>query len=65
LLPLMVVSRMAGRGQQSRDDPNREFILNPKINGLFTAILRAEVRLTLAGLNWPAGGSRIVVGRAV
>lgn len=65
LLPLMVASRMAGRGQQSSDDPNREFILHPRINGLFTAILRAEVWMTLAGLNWPAGGSRIVVGRAV
>ena len=65
LLPLMVASRMTGRGKQSSDDPNQEFALNPVVNGLFTAILRAEVRMTLAGLAWPAGGSRIVVGRAV
>lgn len=65
LLPLMVASRMTGRGKQSSDDPNQEFALNPVVNGLFTAILRAEVRMTLAGLTWPAGGSRIVVGRAV
>lgn len=43
----------------------REFRLNRRINDLFIAILRAEVRLTLAGLRWPAGGSRIAVARAV
>jgi hypothetical protein len=38
--------------------------LDPRGNSLFAAILRAEIRMTLAGLNWPAGGSR-VVGRAI
>jgi hypothetical protein len=32
---------------------------------MFIALLRAEIRTTLAGWRWPAGGSRIVVGRAV
>jgi hypothetical protein len=50
----------------NRDDGiGREFMLNPRVNSLFTAILRGEIRMTLAGLNWPAGGSRFVVGRAV
>jgi SAM-dependent methyltransferase len=65
LLPLMVTSRMLGRGKQSSEDVNREFKLDPRINGFFASILHAEVRMTLAGMKWPAGGSRIVVGRAV
>jgi hypothetical protein len=36
-------------------------MLNPRVNSLFTAILRGEIRMTLAGLNWPAGGSRVMV----
>jgi SAM-dependent methyltransferase len=65
LLPLMIMSRFKGRGRDNNDDIDREFMLNPRINGLFTAIFRAEVRMALAGLSWPAGGSRVVVGRAV
>jgi SAM-dependent methyltransferase len=64
LLPLMAVSRLMQSGKQASEDAY-EFKLNPSVNRLFTAILRAEVRLTLAGWRWPAGGSRIVVGRAV
>jgi SAM-dependent methyltransferase len=65
LLPLMAASRMKSRGQEGEDDPFREFRLNPYVNRFFTAVLRAEVRMTLAGCRWPAGGSRIVVARAV
>jgi SAM-dependent methyltransferase len=65
LLPLMIISRLKGRGQGNNDAIDREFTLNPRVNRLFTAILRAEVRMTLAGFSWPAGGSRVVVGRAV
>lgn len=65
LLPLMVVSRFRGRGKDNNDSIDNEFTSNPVVNQLFTAILRGEVRLALAGTNWPAGGSRVVVGRAV
>ncbi|OAF01338.1 methyltransferase type 12 [Bradyrhizobium centrolobii] len=65
LLPMMIASRLRGRGTQTNEQVEREFTLDPRINGLFMAILRAEVRLTLAGLRWPAGGSRVVVGRAI
>jgi SAM-dependent methyltransferase len=64
LLPLMAASRLLGE-RREQDDVFREFKLNRHLNSVFTAILRAEVRLTLAGLRWPAGGSRIVVGRAL
>jgi SAM-dependent methyltransferase len=65
LLPLMAASRLKGEGKQQDQDPFREFKINRRLNDLFTAILRAEVRMTLAGWRWPAGGSRIAVARAV
>jgi hypothetical protein len=65
LLPLMIMSRFRRSGEAGGEAIDREFALNPRVNGLFAAILRAEVRLTLAGFKWPAGGSRVVVGRAV
>jgi SAM-dependent methyltransferase len=65
LLPLMVASRLKGHGKDDKTDIDREFALGSTMNGLFTAILRAEVRLTLAGLRWPGGGSRVVVARAI
>lgn len=65
LLPLMAASRLRDRASEQDDGIGREFMLNPRVNSLFTAILRGEIRMTLAGLNWPAGGSRFVVGRAV
>jgi len=52
-------------GSEQDDGIDREFTLNPRINSLFTAIPRGEIRMTLAGMNWPAGGSRVVVGRAI
>jgi hypothetical protein len=61
----MVASRLKSRGNDKDDDVLREFTLNRHVNDLFIAILRAEVRMTLAGWRWPAGGSRIVVARAV
>jgi len=65
LLPLMIVSRLKARLKPSQRDLGREVALNPTVNAALLAILRAEVRLTLAGARWPAGGSRVVVARAV
>jgi SAM-dependent methyltransferase len=65
LLPLMAASRLTTRKNEPDDDVFREFRLNRHVNDVFTAVLRAEVHMTLAGWRWPAGGSRIVVARAV
>jgi SAM-dependent methyltransferase len=65
LLPLMAASRLIGRDSKTDDDVLGEFTLNRRVNAMFIAVLRAEIRMTLAGWRWPAGGSRIVVGRAV
>jgi SAM-dependent methyltransferase len=65
LLPLMAASRLMGRSKEQDHDVMREFKLNRHVNRVFIAILRAEIRMTLAGWRWPAGGSRIVVARAL
>ena len=65
LLPLMAASRLMSPSVEQDGDGFREFRLNRHINATFISVLRAEVRMTLAGGRWPAGGSRVVVARAV
>lgn len=65
LLPLMAISRFANRNRQSKENVELEFAVNRRVNSLLKVILLGEVSLTLKGVRWPAGGSRIVVGRAV
>jgi SAM-dependent methyltransferase len=59
LLPLMAASRCAPA--RKSDSPHREFELPAMANALLKVILQAEVALTLAGVRFPAGGSRLVV----
>lgn len=64
LLPLMAASRMRrSRPEQLEAMLKREFDVAPPVNAALRGVLQAEVTLTLAGLRWPAGGSRVVVGR--
>jgi SAM-dependent methyltransferase len=65
LLPLMALSRLTARVASGDANAEREISVGPATNVVLKAILRAEVRLTLAGLRWPIGGSRVVVARAV
>jgi SAM-dependent methyltransferase len=67
LLPLMVVSRLKARLLPAKRDGDvfNEFKINPRVNRVLTSLLRAEIRLTLAGMHWPFGGSRMVAARAV
>jgi len=60
----MAASRLKHRGKEIDEDVY-EFGLNPVINRILLRVMRAEVHMTLAGVRWPAGGSRIVVARAV
>lgn len=65
LLPMLVLNRLLGLGG-GKEDPAaiaREFELAPSINSILGGITNAEVALTLAGMRWPIGGSRIVVAR--
>lgn len=65
LLPLMLLSRLRARAGTDDEAVERELAIAPGLNGILKAVLRAEVRLTLAGVRWPVGGSRVVVARAV
>jgi SAM-dependent methyltransferase len=67
LLPLMALSRLKARAMPGRDDidAHREIQVAGRFNQILTELTRAEVRLTLAGIRWPFGGSRIVAARAV
>lgn len=61
LLPLLAASRLS---EKRRGEDAYEFKLNPGLNRLLLSLSRLEVWLTLRGLRWPMGGSRVVVGRA-
>jgi SAM-dependent methyltransferase len=64
VLPLMVASRFTIR--RSADNgtvTRRELVVPPALNGILRRVLEAEVSLTLKGLGWPVGGSRVVVAR--
>jgi len=63
LLPIMAASRLKPR--RGGDKAAVELAVDRRTNALFKAVLRMEIRMTLAGFNWPAGGSRIVLGRAI
>jgi SAM-dependent methyltransferase len=70
LLPMMAASRLRrakkrAKKRAGKDEDAYEFNVNPALNRLLLRLLQAEVRLTLSGVRWPLGGSRIVVGRAV
>lgn len=67
LLPLMAASRLKARFLPVERDADvfNEFEIAPRLNLVLTALLRAESRLTLSGMRWPFGGSRIVAARVV
>jgi SAM-dependent methyltransferase len=60
LLPVMAASRLA-RANSPAESISNEFELPKVANAVLKSVLQFEVTLTLAGLRWPAGGSRIVV----
>jgi SAM-dependent methyltransferase len=66
LFPAMMVSRLKARFWPGNADADieREVSAGKGVNRIFTALLSGEVYLTLAGIRWPCGGSRIVVARA-
>jgi SAM-dependent methyltransferase len=64
LLPLMAASRLASK-KNSSDHDAYEFRVNPVVNRVLREVLRIEVKMALAGISWPAGGSRVVAARAI
>lgn len=67
LLPLMWLSRgrsrRSARHGEEMTAARQEFGLSPRLNGLLEGINRLEIALTVRGMRWPLGGSRIVCAR--
>jgi len=67
LLPMMALARVRSRKAAPDQDPRelarREFNIQPRLNRILQGILDVEVKLTLRGMSWPIGGSRVVVAR--
>jgi SAM-dependent methyltransferase len=63
LLPLMMASRLAARAPAADYDPLAELKIAPWLNWTLERILDFERLLIRAGLNFPAGGSLLVVAR--
>jgi SAM-dependent methyltransferase len=61
LLPLMMLSRL--KAKRGAETSAAEFSLPKPINAGFRGILHAEVMLTLAGVRFPVGGSRVMVAQ--
>jgi SAM-dependent methyltransferase len=64
LLPVMMISRfLQKKVADGKFDATAELKIHPWLNGLFEAMLGAELFMIRNGLNFPMGGSRLVVAR--
>lgn len=64
LLPAMFVSRLVGKPSPGKEmGPTAELRISPWLNYLFEIILGVEVAMIRSGVNFPLGGSRLVVAR--
>lgn len=63
LLPVMWTSRCAHNSSRKNFDATAELRISPWLNRIFEAILDAEVHMIRNGVNFPIGGSRLIVAR--
>lgn len=64
LLPAMLMARLFKKKMDDKNfNPTRELCISPWLNSLFTFCLDAEVAAVKQGVNWPLGGSRLVIAR--
>ena len=62
LLPLMAISRTRSRNQSAETiDPTKEFKIPSIVNTLFYKTLWVEACMIKSGINFAAGGSRLIV----
>jgi trans-aconitate methyltransferase len=61
LLPAMYVSRLLQRKRMPSPDGMGEFNIHPLVNRLFEWILRIELWFIKCGINFPIGGSRMII----
>lgn len=66
LLPAMLASRIIQKFKSKKKfNPRAELKISPWINTLFEKILNMEIRFIRRGINFPLGGSRLVVARKI
>ena len=63
LLPLMLLSRLIHRKSTNRSKVSSELNLPRWLNVLFSGVMKLERGLIKLGINFPLGGSRLVVAR--
>jgi len=61
LLPVMFISRLLQRKQMSSPDGMGEFNIPPLVNRVCEWILRIELWFIRCGINFPIGGSRMII----
>ena len=64
LLPAMFVSRFIHKLSPSKKlDAKAELEINPCLNILFEKMLRLEIKMIQSGVNFPVGGSRLIIAK--
>lgn len=65
LLPAMYAARTKKANVESENDPTSEFKLPAPLNTFLYKTMRMEIAMIKAGINFPAGGSRLVVAKKI
>lgn len=66
LLPAMFASRLLQKASTKKyADPTAELRISAWLNGLFEKMLDAELAVIRYGINFPVGGSRLIVARKI
>jgi SAM-dependent methyltransferase len=63
LMPVMVLSRVSKRDPNREIDPLAELKISQPVNRLLGALMSVESWLIRAGVNFPFGGSRLVIAQ--
>ena len=66
LLPVMLASRISQKFISKKHyDPLSEFRIPSWLNFIFEMVLNAEIKLIKCGVNFPLGGSRLIVAKKI
>lgn len=65
LLPAMIVSRAFQRRGDEKFNPTAELRINHALNSLFVNLISLELTGIKIGMNYPIGGSRLMVARKI
>jgi SAM-dependent methyltransferase len=63
LLPLMIISRLKIKKNKGTESCSGEFQLSQEVNKIFSHCCSFERKIIQLGVNFPAGGSLLVLGR--